>query len=103
RVCARATWEELRDTVGRLGRSPWDVPAPTGNRGNTGVPAGPGRLSSWALHAPAALLLPAEERARWTQEWKGELRALESRRARARFISSLLLAGGRHLAVTLRL
>jgi hypothetical protein len=40
RVSPRATMEELRDKVGRLGLSPWDVPAPTGNRGNTGVPAG---------------------------------------------------------------
>jgi hypothetical protein len=104
----RATMGELRDKVGRLGLSPWDAPAQAGNPVGSGIPghetgsAGLGRLSSWALSAAGALLLPAGERARWVEEWKGELRALRSRTARARFIASLLLAGGRELAVTLR-
>jgi Bacterial RNA polymerase, alpha chain C terminal domain len=104
----RATLDELRDKVGRLGLSPWDTPAPAGNQADGGavslVPrsGGPGRLSSWALRVAAVLLLPAGERTRWAEEWKGELRALTSRKARARFIASLLLAGGRELAVTLR-
>jgi hypothetical protein len=51
----------------------------------------------------AVLLLPAGERARWAEERKGELCLLSSRQARARFIASLLLAGGRELAVTLLL
>ncbi len=108
-----ATMSELRDKVGRLGLSPWDTPAPAGNQAGGGAAVrgpgsgepgsgGPGRLSSWALRVAAALLLPAGERARWAEEWNGELRALRSRRARARFIASLLLAGGRELAVTLR-
>jgi hypothetical protein len=104
----RATMDELRDKVGRLGLSPWDAPALAGNQAGGGAAVrgpgsgGPGRLSSWALRAAGALLLPAGERARWAEEWKGELRALGSRKARARFIASLLLAGGRELAMTLR-
>jgi hypothetical protein len=104
----RATMDELRDKVGRLGLSPWDAPAPAGNQADGGAAVrgpgsgGPGRLSSWVLRAAAVLLLPAGERARWAEEWRGELRALGSRRARTRFIASLLLAGGRELAGTLR-
>jgi hypothetical protein len=104
----QATMSELKDKVGRLGLSPWDAPAPAGNQagGEAAVrgpgSGGPGRLSSWALRAAAVLLLPAGERARWAEEWKGELRALGSRKARTRFIASLLLAGGRERAVTLR-
>ena len=104
----RATMSELKDKVGRLGLSPWDAPAPGGNLvGGGAVGRGPGsgsaaRLSSWALRVAAVLLLPAGERARWVEEWQGELRALRSRKARARFIASLLLAGGRELPVTLR-
>jgi hypothetical protein len=104
----RATMSELKDKVGRLGLSPWDTPAPAGNPVGSGAAGrepgagSAGRLSSWALRAAGALLLPAGERARWVEEWKGELRALRSRKARARFIASLLLAGGRELAVRLR-
>lgn len=103
----RATMDELRDKVGRLGLSPWDTPAPAGNQAGGAVglvpgSGGSGRLSSWALRMAAVLLLPAGERARWAEEWTGELRALRSRKARARFIASLLLAGGRELTVTLR-
>jgi hypothetical protein len=54
------------------------------------------------LKYKVALLLPAEERARWVEEWKGELCALRSRKARVRFTMSLLLEGARELAVTLR-
>lgn len=108
RSSPRATMDELREKVGRLGLFPWDTPTPAGHPpgGGTASPGpgslGPGRLSSWALNAAGALLLPAAERARWVEEWKGELLALRSRRARARFVASLLLAGGRKLAVTLR-
>ncbi len=104
----QATMSELKDKVGRLGLSPWDFPAPAVNqvsRGAAGRAPGsglPGRLSSRALNVAGVLLLPAGERARWVEEWKGELCALRSRRARARFIASLLLAGGRGLAVRLR-
>jgi hypothetical protein len=104
---AAPTVDELKDKVGRLGLFPWDTPAPAASLADTGSPAvdprGPGRLSSWAISAAGVLLLPAEERARWVEEWKGELSALNSRTARARFIGSLLLAGARQLAVTLRL
>jgi hypothetical protein len=108
RISPRSTMAELKDKVGRLGLSPWDAPAPAENRAGSGAAgrapgSGPsGRLSSWALRAAGALLLPAGERARWAEEWKGELCALGSRKARARFVASLLLAGGRELAVTLR-
>jgi len=100
----RTTMGELRDKVGRLGLSPWDAPAPAANQAvGQGPGSGPpGRLLSWALRAAGALLLPAGERARWVEEWKGELCLLRSRKAQARFIASLLLAGGRKLAVTLR-
>lgn len=104
----RATMDELRDKVGRLGLSPWNAPAPAGNQAGGG-PRGPapgsgepGRLPSWALRVAAVLLLPAGERARWAEEWTGELGALGSRRARTRFITSLLLAGGRQVAGKLR-
>ena len=104
----QATMSELKDKVGRLGLSPWDSPAPAGSQVSWGAASWapgsglPGRLSSWALSAAGLLLLPAGERARWAEEWQGELCALGSRRARARFIASLLLAGGRGLAVRLR-
>jgi hypothetical protein len=102
------TMDELKYKVARLGLSPWDAPPPTGNQVGSGAtdrrpgPGQPGRLSLCALSAAAALLLPAGERARWVEEWKSELCALRSRKARARFTMSLLLEGGRELAVTLR-
>jgi hypothetical protein len=103
----RATMDELKDKVGPLGLAPWDASAPAENQiSRTAAGGRPGsgrlgRLSSRALNVAGVLLLPARERARWVEEWKGELCALGSRRARVRFIASLLLAGGRELAVTL--
>ncbi|MEV4053576.1 HD domain-containing protein [Amycolatopsis sp. NPDC049688] len=49
----------------------------------------------------SAVLLPAEARARWLEEWTAELHALPGRRARARFTVQLL-AGMARLAVVLR-
>jgi hypothetical protein len=50
----------------------------------------------------AVTLLPPGERARWAQEWAGELDAVATRRGRIRFSLSLLLRGAPQLAVTLR-
>jgi hypothetical protein len=60
---------------------------------------GPRTLSQSALTA-AALLLPASARARWLEEWLGELHTL-SVRGRARFTAQLL-CGMPRLALTLR-
>jgi (p)ppGpp synthase/HD superfamily hydrolase len=49
----------------------------------------------------AAVLLPAAARARWVEEWIGELHALPDRRARARFTRQVV-AGMPRLAVELR-
>jgi hypothetical protein len=102
-----ATMSELKGRLEQLGLSPWDAPPSTGNRAGSGT-AGqapgsqrPGWLSRRALSLAGALL-PRRERDRWVEEWKGELHALGSRKARAMFVLSLLLAGGRRLAVTLR-
>jgi Bacterial RNA polymerase, alpha chain C terminal domain len=98
--------EELKARLEDLGLFPWDTPQSTGKAGSGTAgqapgPRRPGRLCLSALSVTGALL-PAHERDRWAEEWKGELHALGSRTARARFILSLLLAGGRRLAVTLR-
>ena len=102
-----ASMDSLKRKLGELGLFPWDAPQATGNQAGSdtaGQAPGsrrPGRLWLAALSAAGALL-PADERDRWTEEWKGELHSLGSRTARTRFILSLLLAGGRRLAVTLR-
>jgi hypothetical protein len=99
--------DSLKRKLEELGLSPWDAPQSTGNRAENGTvgqmpgPRRPGGLSLRALSVAGALL-PAEERDRWVEEWKGELHALRSRKARAMFVMSLLFAGGRKLAVTLR-
>jgi hypothetical protein len=99
--------DALKGKLEELGLFPWDAPQSTGNQvgsataGRAPGPRRPGRLSLSALSAAGALL-PADERDRWAEEWKGELHALGSRTARASFILSLLLTGGRRLAVTLR-
>ena len=101
------TMDELKGRLQELGLSPWDTPRSTGIQGGSGAagqaprPRRPGWLSLRALGAAGALL-PAEERDRWVEEWKSELHSLGSRTARARFSLSLLFAGGRRLAVTLR-
>jgi hypothetical protein len=102
-----ATMGELKGKLEQLGLSPWDAPQSTGNRADSGTagqmpaPRRPGGLSLRALSVAGALL-PAAERDRWVEEWKGELHALRSRKARAMFVMSLLFAGGRKVAVTLR-
>jgi hypothetical protein len=97
--------DELRGKLAELGLSPWDRPRSVQDRGGQAASraaSGAARpLSVWALRAAAALLL-ADERERWVEEWTGELQVLRSPAARARFVMSLLLAGGRRLAVTLR-
>jgi hypothetical protein len=94
--------DELRGKLAELGLSPWDRPRSVQDRAGQGPAARrPGRLTVWALRGAAALLL-ADERERWVEEWTGELQVLRSPAARARFVMSLLLAGGRRLAVTLR-
>jgi Bacterial RNA polymerase, alpha chain C terminal domain len=85
---------ELKAKLEQLGLSPWDAPQSTRTRAA-------GSLSRHALDAAGALL-PAAERDRWVEEWKGELHALGSRKARALFVMSLLFAGARKLAATLR-
>lgn len=96
------TMAELKDTLLLLDLAPWGTWRPA-EGGLTCRP--PGRLARWALNA-AGVLLPAMDRDRWLEEWHGELHVLSSRRARARFLVSLLmpllLAGGRKFAVTLR-
>jgi hypothetical protein len=58
------------------------------------------RLSA-ALLKRAAGLLPAADRPRYTEDWRGELAALTTRRGRARFTSQMLW-GMPRLAFTLR-
>jgi hypothetical protein len=60
----------------------------------------PHTISERAL-AAAVVLLPTATRARWLQEWAGELAALPTRRARARFAFQML-RGMPRLAVVLR-
>ena len=99
--------DELKAKLEQLDLSPWDPPQSTriqidiGAGGPLPEPGRPGRLSLRALSLAGALL-PAAERDRWVEEWRGELHALRSRKARARFIASLLFPGGRKLALTLR-
>jgi HD domain-containing protein len=64
-------------------------------------PTGPTGGASGRMLAVTALLLPGPARARWLEEWTGELSTLETRRSRARFAMSLL-AGMPAMAVTLR-
>lgn len=93
---------EVREKLETLGLTPWDAPYSARGRSRRAAAARqPGRLSACALRA-AGLLLPAAERDRWVEEWTAELQALRRRRARARFVGSLLLGGGRRLAVVLR-
>jgi hypothetical protein len=56
--------------------------------------------ASGRLLAAAAALLPPATRARWYEEWLGELSALPTRRARVSFAAQTLLGIGR-LAATL--
>lgn len=51
--------------------------------------------------AASVVLLPSETRARWLEEWTGELSILPTRRARARFTLQMLCGMPRH-AMTLR-
>jgi hypothetical protein len=100
------TMNELKGKLHQLGLSPWDTPRRAnwgGSRTARRVrdPRRPGWLSRRALGLAGALL-PAAERHRWVEEWQGELCALGSARARARFILSLLFTGRSKLAVTLR-
>jgi HD domain len=63
---------------------------------------GPGAGTvSGCLLAAASALLPAAARARWCQEWRGELSVLPTRRARVRFAAQTL-RGMARLAVILR-
>jgi (p)ppGpp synthase/HD superfamily hydrolase len=59
------------------------------------------RTASGRLLTATAALLPPATRARWRQEWLGELHTLPGRRGRARFAAHTLL-GIPRLAVTLR-
>jgi HD domain len=59
----------------------------------------PGTGSGHVLAATAALL-PASARARWREEWLGELHMLATRRARVTFAAQIVLGIGR-LVVTL--
>jgi hypothetical protein len=92
---------ELKGKLHQLGLSPWETPRPAKRGGRVRDPQRPGWLSRRALGLAGALL-PAVERRRWVEEWEGELCALGSARARARFILSLLFTGRGKLAVTLR-
>jgi hypothetical protein len=107
-----ATMGELKGKLDQLGLSPWDTPQSTaaqstasraysGNAGQLSAPRRPGWLLLRALSAAGALL-PVAERDRWVEEWKGELYSLSSRKSRAKFVVSLLFAGGRRVAVVLR-
>lgn len=97
--------DELNRKLRDLGLSPWAAPPPAvppAGRGTAGKrPGRPGRLWLYALSA-VGVLLPAPERDRWVEEWKGELHQLSSRKAKARFTASLLFAGCMNLARTLR-
>jgi (p)ppGpp synthase/HD superfamily hydrolase len=60
------------------------------------------RSASGRLLLAVAALLPAATRARWCEEWLGELHTLPARRGRARFAIHTML-GIPRLAVTVRL
>lgn len=100
------TMDELKGKLKELGLSPWGAPGSVKRAGRrtSGRVRDPRRPSWLALRALglAGALLPAAERHRWVEEWKGELCALRSRKAKARFILSVLFAGAGRLAVTLR-
>lgn len=59
------------------------------------------RTVSVRMLAASVVLLPSATRARWLEEWIGELSILPTRRARARFVVQML-RGMPRLAVTLR-
>lgn len=59
------------------------------------------RTVSARMMAAFVVLLPSATRARWLEEWIGELSVLPTRRARARFVVQML-RGMPRLAVTLR-
>jgi len=97
---SRQTLEILVPIAGRLHldaiRSELEnLAADTLNRHGPSTATASGRLL-----AAAAALLPAATRARWYEEWLGELSALPTRRARVSFAAQTLLGIGR-LAVTL--
>ncbi|WP_214410477.1 HD domain-containing protein [Sphaerisporangium fuscum] len=62
---------------------------------------GDGMTVFFRVLAAGAVILPAAARARWLEEWLGELHALPGRPARARFAARLLL-GMPSMAATLR-
>jgi hypothetical protein len=100
------TMDELKGKLHQLGLSPWGSPRParwgrSSASGKLRDPKRPGWLSRRVLGLAGALL-PAAERRRWVEEWEGELWALASRKARARFVISLLFTGRGRLAMTLR-
>lgn len=59
----------------------------------------PGTVTHWTLKV-AAVLLPGPVRARWLEEWAGELATLPSRRSRTAFIAQIIL-GIPRLSLTL--
>ncbi|MEV6029809.1 HD domain-containing protein [Nonomuraea sp. NPDC052116] len=65
------------------------------------LPGREGMQASFGVIAAGAILLPREWRARWLEEWLGELRTLPGRWSRIRFAVQVL-SGTPWLAMTLR-
>jgi len=72
---------------------------PKGASTRTGAQRAP--AASIRLLTLGAVLLPAHQRPRWQEDWRGELGALETRWARFRFVRQLL-RGMPRMAWTLR-
>ncbi|MEV0229346.1 HD domain-containing protein [Nonomuraea sp. NPDC050786] len=99
RRAARQTLETLAPVAGRLGLGQLEQELERLAIAN--LPGGDGMQASFGVISAGAVLLPREWRARWLEEWLGELHTLPGRWPRIRFAVQLV-SGMPRLAMTLR-
>ncbi|MEV4106122.1 HD domain-containing protein [Nonomuraea sp. NPDC049695] len=99
RRTARQTLETFAPVAGRLGLGHLEQELERLAIAN--LPGGEGVQASFGVISAGATLLPRESRARWLEEWLGELHTLPGRWPRIRFAVQLV-SGMPRLAITLR-
>ncbi|WP_433430998.1 HD domain-containing protein [Nonomuraea sp. CA-141351] len=99
RRTARQTLEIFMPVAGRLGLNRIEQELERLSIAN--LPSQAGIQASFGVITAGALLLPGESRARWLEEWLGELHTLQGRWPRIRF-TVRLVSGMPRLAMTLR-